>query len=52
MKGMIEALAEHGTIPVRVDGPYGSASDPEFSQYDHVLMVAGGIGVSHRPSDV
>ena len=46
LQNLIKALAEEGTIPVRIDGPYGSASAPEWTHYDHILMVAGGIGVS------
>ena len=42
---LIRALAEEGTIPIRVDGPYGSRSAPEFTNYDHILMIGGGIGV-------
>ena len=45
LQDLIARIAEHGSIPVRVDGPYGSASAPEWTHYDHIVMVAGGIGV-------
>ena len=42
---VIRKLAEEGTVSVRADGPYGSASKPEWTAYDTICMIAGGIGV-------
>ena len=46
MQEVVHRVAARGTIDVRVDGPYGYASEPEWTLYDTVVMVAGGIGVS------
>ncbi len=52
MQEIIKKLAEEGTIAVRADGPYGSASKPEWTCYDSICMVAGGIGVGCLPLHV
>lgn len=49
-QSVVEEIAFHGTIRVRVNGPYGYASAPEWSHYDTIIMVAGGIGVGIYPS--
>ncbi len=46
LQEVVNRVAANGTIPVRVDGPYGYASEPEWTLYDTLIMVAGGIGVS------
>ena len=46
LQGVVHKVAARGTIDVRVDGPYGHASEPEWTLYDTIVMVAGGIGVS------
>ena len=46
MQEVVHRVAARGTIDVRVDGPYGYASEPEWTLYDTVVMIAGGIGVS------
>ncbi|KAL0256933.1 hypothetical protein SLS55_007742 [Diplodia seriata] len=33
------------TIPLTIEGPYG-ASLPDFRDFDHVLLVAGGVGAT------
>ena len=45
LQRVVSRVAERGTINVRVDGPYGYSSEPEWTLYDTVIMVAGGIGV-------
>ena len=44
---LVTLLADQGSIVVRVGGPYGAASKPEWSHYDQLIMIAGGIGVRH-----
>ena len=45
MSGAPDALvAFHTGLDVAVEGPYGCA--PSYTQYDAVLLVAGGIGVT------
>ena len=46
LQELVRSVAARGTINVRVDGPYGYASEPEWTLYDTIIMVAGGIGVS------
>jgi NAD(P)H-flavin reductase len=46
LQKVVKKLAEEGSITVRADGPYGRASEPEWSSYDTICMIAGGIGVS------
>lgn len=44
-QAVVQQLADHGSIVVRADGPYGAVQKPEWSSYDSIVMIAGGIGV-------
>ena len=48
LQAVIDKIKKSEHVAVRVNGPIGGVSI--LSQnYDHLLLVAGGIAVSHNP---
>lgn len=42
-----DADGEEPTIPIALEGPYGASTHlPDFSNFDKVLLVAGGVGAT------
>lgn len=45
--GLLQRVLGRGSVVMRVDGPYGEFQDhPEWTHYQTLVIVAGGIGVS------
>ena len=44
--GLLQRVLGRGSVVMRVDGPYGEFQDhPEWTHYQTLVIVAGGIGV-------
>ncbi|KIW01090.1 uncharacterized protein PV09_07377 [Verruconis gallopava] len=47
-KSNFQVPSVHGTLPLRIEGPYGASSYlPEFASFDRILLVAGGVGATY-----
>ena len=49
LQAVVREIVAHGSTAVKVDGPYGEPTKLEPDLSIPVLLVAGGVGVSHRP---